>query len=122
MEGERDSAKPETDANRQAVLAYVLGKGGFEVSETSLVEMISKKSDSKDVMEVRIARIKGLHEKWGLNRQWISRSVYAHRFENGAIIEHSLLSYGGFESRTYYIVEGNNFRSFAQWNFRKAGD
>lgn len=107
---------------KQAVLAYVLNHGGFEVSDEHLVERISKKSDSQDVMEVRIARIKGLHEKWGLDRRFISRAIYAHRLENGAIIEHSLLSYRGFESRTYYIVEGNNFRSFAQWNFRKSGD
>jgi hypothetical protein len=119
LEGERDSAKPEKkDMVRQEVLTYVLGKGGFEISEKRLVEKISKNRDSKDVMEVRIASIKGLHEKWGPNRQFISRSIYAHRLENGTVIEHSLLSYGGFESRTYYIVEGNGFRAFAQLNFR----
>jgi hypothetical protein len=121
--GERELAEPErTDMTKQVVLAYVVNHGGFEVSDEHLVERISKKSDSEDVMEVRIARIKGLHEKWGLDRRFISRSIYAHRLENGAIIEYSLLSYGGFESRTYYIVVENNFRSFAQWNFRKAGD
>ena len=120
MEGERSPAEPErTDNIRQTVLAYVLGKGGFEVSERHLVEKISNKRDSEDVMEVRIARIMGLYEKWGLNRRFISRPVYAHRLENGAVIEHSLLSYGGFESRTYYVVDGNEFQAFAQWNIRK---
>lgn len=107
---------------KQVVLSYVLNHGGFEVSDEHLVERISKKRDNEDVMEVRIARVIGLHEKWGLDRRFISRSIYAHRFENGAIIEHSLLSYRGFESRTYYVVEGRKFRTFAQWNFRKTGD
>lgn len=123
MEGERGPAEHErTDNVRQVVLAYVLNKGGFEISDKHLVEKISNKRDSEDVMEIRIARIVGLHEKWGLNRRFISRPVYAHRLENGTVIEHSLLSYGGFESRTYYVVCGNEFQAFAQWNFRKTGE
>ena len=98
---------------------YLLNKGGFQITEEQIVDTISKKRDSKDVMDVRIARVMGFHERWGLDRRFISKSIYAHRFENGTIIEHSLTSYGGYASRTYYVVEGNEFRAFAQQNFRK---
>ena len=104
---------------QQEVTEYLLKKGGFQVTEEMFVDKISKKRDSKDIMEIQIARIKGFHEKWGLDRRFISKSIYAHRFENGAIFEQSLLSYGGYVSRTYYVVDGNNFRAFAQRNFRK---
>ena len=104
---------------KHAVTEYLLRKGGFQVIEELLVDKISKKRDSEDIMEIQIARIMGLHEKWGLDRRFISKSIYAHRFENGAIFEHSLNSYGGYVSRTYYVVEGNEFRAFAQRNFRK---
>lgn len=106
----------------QAVTEYLLEKGGFEITEEQLVDTISNRRDSKDVMEVQIARIMGFHEKWGLDRKFLSKSIYAHRFEDGAIFEHSLISYGGFVSRTYYVVEGNEFRAFAQNNFRKSSD
>lgn len=101
---------------------YLLGKGGFEITEEQLVNSISKKRDSEDVMEIQIARIIGFHEKWGLDRKFISKSIYAHRFENGSVLEQSLISYGGYVSRTYYVVEGNEFRAFAQRNFRKHSD
>ena len=106
----------------RAITEYLLEKGGFEITEEQLVDTISKKRDSKDVMEVQIARIKGFQEKWGLDRRFLSKSIYAHRFEDGAIFEQSLISYGGFVSRTYYVVEGNEFRAFAQHNFRKTSD
>ena len=104
------------------VMDYLLRKGGFEISEKQFTDVLSKKRDTVDVMDIQIARILGLHEKWGLDRRFITRSesIYAHRFENGAIFEQSLISYGGYVSRTYYIVEGNNFRAFAQWNFNKS--
>jgi hypothetical protein len=104
---------------RLAVTEYLLRKGGFEITEERLVETISKKRDSEDVMDIQIARIDGFHEKWGLDRKFLHKSLFAHRFIDGTVIEHSLISYGGYVSRTYYVIEGNNFRAFAQWNFRK---
>jgi hypothetical protein len=104
------------------VTDYLLKKGGFQVTEKMLVDKISKKRDSQDVMDIQIARIRGFHEHWGLDRKFISKSIYAHRFENGVVIENSLISYGGYVSRTYYVVEGNEFRAFAQRNFRKNPD
>ena len=101
---------------------YLLRRGGFEIANEPLVNSISKKRDSEDVMEIQIARIMGFHEKWGFDRRFISKSIYAHRFENGSVFEQSLISYGGYVSRTYYVVEGNDFRAFAQWNFRKQSD
>ena len=123
---ERESEEPDkTDSEYElklVVTEYLLKKGGFQVTDEMLVDKISKKRDSEDIMEIQIARIMGLHEKWGLDRRFISKSIYAHRFENGSIIEHSLLSYGGYMSRTYYVVDGNEFRAFAQRNFRKPVD
>ena len=110
------------DEVQQIVTEYVLGKGGFKITEDLSVGKLSKKRDSPDVMEVQIARITGLHEKWGLDRTFLSRSIFAHRFEDGVVFEHSLQSYGGYVSRTYYVVEGNEFRAFAQRNFRKESD
>ncbi|MFW9834876.1 MAG: hypothetical protein ACFFEK_12830 [Candidatus Thorarchaeota archaeon] len=107
---------------KQAVIEYLLRKGGFEITEERLIDTISKKRDSKDVMEVQIARIDGLDEKWGLARKFLHKSLFAHRFSDGTILEHSLISYGGYFSRTYYVVEGSTFRAFAQRNFRKQSD
>ena len=106
----------------QDVTEYLLSKGGFEITEERLVDSISKKRDSEDVMDVQIARIDGFHEKWGLDRKFLHKSLFAHRFSDGTVIEHSLISYGGYVSRTYYVVEGNNFRAFAQHNFRKQSE
>jgi hypothetical protein len=116
-----DSEEPTTIESdlKQAVTEYLLRKGGFKITEERLIDTISKKRDSEDVMEVQIARIDGFDEKWGLTRKFLHKSLFAHRFSNGTIIEHSLISYGGFVSRTYYVVEGNNFHAFAQRNFRK---
>ncbi len=110
------------DELKEMVISYLLKKGGFPITEDHLLESISGKRENEDVMEVQIARIVGLHEQWGLDRRFLSKSVYAHRFEDGAVFEHSLVSYGGFVSRTYYVVIGNEFRAFAQRNFRKPSD
>jgi len=119
-----DSEEPVENESefKQDVTDYLLRKGGFKITEERSVDMISKKRESEDVMDIQIARIDGFHEKWGLDRKFLHKSLYAHRFSNGTIIEHSLISYGGYVSRTYYVVEGNEFRAFAQWNFRKQSD
>lgn len=123
LEGENETGRSGTEEElKQTVIDYLLRKGGFQITEDQLTDKISKKRDTEDVMEVRIARIMGLHEKWGLDRRFISKSIYAHRFKNGAIFEHSLNSYGGYVSRTYYAVDGNEFRAFAQRNFRKPSE
>ena len=120
LEKGAETEAPSTQGGlEQVVLSYLLKRGGFLVTEEQLVDKISKKRDSEDVMEVQIARVNGLHEQWGLDRKFISKSIYAHRFEDGAVFEQSLLSYGGYVSRIYYVVERNEFRAFAQHNFRK---
>ncbi|MGD9397891.1 MAG: hypothetical protein PVJ05_15750 [Candidatus Thorarchaeota archaeon] len=120
LEGRKETDRSDMEEIKQTVIAYLLRKGGFQITEDQRTDKISKKRDSEDIMDVRIAKILGLHEKWGLDRRFISKSIYAHRFENGAIFEHSLTSYGGYTSRTYYVVDGNEFRAFAQRNFRKS--
>ncbi|MFW9964866.1 MAG: hypothetical protein ACFFCX_14955 [Candidatus Sifarchaeia archaeon] len=110
------------DELKEIVISYLLKKGGFPITEDHRLESITGNRDSEDVMEVQIARIVGLHEQWGLDRKFISKSIFAHRFENGTVFEHSLVSYGGFVSRTYYVVIGNEFCAFAQRNFRKPSD
>lgn len=104
----------------EEVASYILEKGGLLITEQTTVDELSKKRDSEDVMDVRIARIAGFHERWGLDRKFFSDSILAHRFKDGSIIEYSLESYGGYTSRTYYVVDGNAFRAFAQHNFRKS--
>jgi hypothetical protein len=103
----------------QDVTNYLLKRGGFLITEAVLVDTLSKKRDSDDVMDVRIAKIVGFHDRWGLDRKFTRESAHAHRFEDGTIFEHSLTSYRGYESRTYYVVDGSHFRAFAQHNFRK---
>ena len=105
---------------QMAVTEYLLNRGGFEIKEESLIDTLSKKRDSDDVMDVRIARIIGFHDRWGLDRKFTRESAHAHRFEDGVIFEYSLKSYGGYESRTYYVVLGSQFRAFAQHNFRRS--
>jgi hypothetical protein len=105
---------------RREVTDYLLRRGGFEITEEVLVDTLSKKRDSDDIMDVRIARVVGFHDRWGLDRKFTRESVHAHRFEDGVIFEHSLTSYGGYQSRTYYVVEGLQFHAFAQHNFRKS--
>jgi len=105
---------------QQEVTDYLLRRGGFEITEEILVDTLSKKRDGDDIMEVRIACVVGFHNRWGLDRKFTRESAHAHRFEDGVIFERSLTSYGGYQSRTYYVVEGSRFRSFAQHNFRKS--
>lgn len=119
---EKTAGSDRKDELRQIMLEYLLKRGGFQITEERRIDKISKKPDSKDVMEVQIARIVGLHELWGLDRKFIAKSIFAHRFENGTIFEHSLISYGGYVSRTYYVVEGNEFLAIVQHNFRKASN
>jgi hypothetical protein len=121
LEGNRRESSEETSENRLLldVTDYLLERGGFQVSDAVLIETLSKKRDSEDVMDVRIARIVGFHDRWGLDRKFTRESAHAHRFEDGVIFEHNLKSYGGYVSRTYYVVEGSQFRAFAQHNFRK---
>ncbi len=104
------------------VISYVLRKGGIAITEPTTIPTIYNKVDSQDVSEVIIARILGPDEKWDLERKFFFRSrqsIHAHRLQDGTVIEVGLLSYSGFVSRTYYIVDGNEFRAFAQDNFRK---
>lgn len=104
---------------KREITYYVLKRGGFEIKEETSTDTLSKKRDSKDVMKVVIARIAGFDSQWGLDRKFLSESIHAHRFEDGSIIEYSLESYGGYVSRTYYVVDGLRFSAFAQHNFRK---
>ena len=101
------------------ITSYILDRGGFLVTEETKTETLAIKPDTEDVMNLRIARIAGFHDRWGLDRKFFSKDIHAHRFEDGAIIEYSLESYGGYISRTYYVVEGNEFRAFAQHNYRR---
>jgi hypothetical protein len=103
----------------QDVTSYLLKRGGFLVTEEVHVDTLSKKRDSNDVMDVRIAGLVGFHDRWGLDRKFTRESTHAHRFEDGTIFEYSLTSYGGYQSRTYYVVDEYHFRAFAQHNFRR---
>jgi len=104
------------------VTSYILRKGGIAITEQTTIPTIYNKVDSQDVSEVIIARISGPDEKWGLERKFFFRgrkSIHAHRLQNGTVVEVGLQSYSGFVSRTYYIVDGTEFRTFAQDNYRK---
>ncbi|MFW9767871.1 MAG: hypothetical protein ACFFF9_15150 [Candidatus Thorarchaeota archaeon] len=119
---EKSSEPDEDDSLEELVTSYVLGKGGIRITEQTTVSTVYSKSDSDDVSEVIIARILGPDEKWGLERNFFFRgrkSIYAHRLPDGTVIEVGLQSYSGYVSRTYYIVDGNEFRAFAQYNFRR---
>jgi hypothetical protein len=122
LDGNKEGTVTEASERQlqQEVIDYLLKRGGFEIIEEVLIDTLSKKRDSDDVMDVRIARIVGFHDRWGLDRKFTRESAHAHRFEDGVIFEHSLTSYGGYQSRTYYMVDGSQFRAFAQHNFRKS--
>jgi hypothetical protein len=122
LDGDKEGTATEVSERQlqQEVIDYLLKRGGFEITEEVLLDTLPKKRDSDDVMDVRIARIMGFHDRWGLDRKFTRESTHAHRFEDGVIFEHSLTSYGGYQSRTYYVVEGSQFRAFAQHNFRKS--
>ena len=103
-------------------MSYVLDKGGIAITDPTTISTIYSKVDSEDVSEVITARILGPHDKWGLERNFFFRgrkSIHAHRLQDGTVIEVGLQSYSGYVSRTYYIVDGNAFRPFIQYNFRK---
>ncbi|NHJ12739.1 MAG: hypothetical protein EAX95_03645 [Candidatus Thorarchaeota archaeon] len=119
FEDDKDAVE-ENEKLEGAVASFVLRKGGFAVTEETSVDTLSKMRDCEDVMSIMIAKIVGLDDRWGLDRKFISNSIHAHRFEDGVVIEYSLESYGGFVSRTYYVVDGLTFRAFAQHNYRKA--
>lgn len=118
-----DTTKSVVDDSMESIVtSYILRKGGIVISEATTIPTIYNKADSKDVSEVIIARILGPHEKWGLDRKFFFRnrqSIHAHRLQDGTVIEVGLHSYTGFVSRTYYVVDGTEFRAFAQDNFRK---
>jgi hypothetical protein len=122
LEGDKEGSTEKAMIHQlqQEVTDYLLKRGGFEITEEVLLDTLSKKRDNDDIMDVRIARVIGFHDRWGLDRKFTRESAYAHRFEDGTIFEHSLTSYGGYASRTYYVVEGFQFRAFAQHNFRKS--
>jgi hypothetical protein len=113
----------EDETLEELVTHYVLERGGIAISGPETVPTIYNKVNSEDVSEVIIARILGPHEKWGLERNFFFRgrqSIHAHRLPNGTVVEVGLQSYSGYVSRTYYIVDGNEFRAFVQYNFRKS--
>jgi hypothetical protein len=117
---EDDAESSTSEVNlEEDVKSYILERGGFVVTGENKVDTLTLKRDSEDVMNVRLSRIVGFHDRWGLDRKFFSSSIHAHRFEDGAIIEYSLQSYGGYISRTYYVVDGNEFRAFVQHNYRK---
>ena len=123
LDGPSKKSSSRSDESLESlVTSYVLRKGGIAITEQTTIPTIYNKVDSKDVSEIIMARIFGLDEKWGLERKFFFRgrqSIHAHRLQNGTVIEVGLQSYSGFVSRTYYIVDGNKFRAFAQDNFRK---
>jgi hypothetical protein len=104
------------------VLAYILRKNGLEITEQTTIPTIYRKVKDVEVADVMIARILGPDEKFGLDRKFFFKSresFHAHRFPDGTVIEVGLQSYSGYVSRTYYVVDGTEFRPFAQDNFRK---
>ena len=120
---EHEESKTEPEESLESiVLDYVLRKKGIAISDQTTTPTIYRKVKDVEVADVMIAQIHGLDEKWGLDRKFFYKSrpsFHAHRFPNGAVIEVGLQSYSGYVSRTYYVVDGNEFRAFAQDNFRK---
>ena len=120
--GPEDSKKTAGESLESMVLSYILRKNGIEITEQTTIPTIYRKVDTTDVSEVIIARILGPDEQYGLERKFFfksRKSLHAHRFPDGTVIEVGLQSYSGFVSRTYYVVDGNEFRAFVQDNFRK---
>ena len=120
--GPEDSKKTAGETLEFMVLSYILRKKGIEITEQTTIPTIYRKVDTTDVSEVIIARILGPDEQYGLERKFFfksRKSLHAHRFPDGTVIEVGLQSYSGFVSRTYYVVDGNEFRAFVQDNFRK---
>ncbi len=117
------SSKKESEESMESmVLTYILRKNGIEITEKTTLPTIYRKVKDVDVADVMIARIQGPDEQYGLDRKFFFKSrqsFHAHRFPDGTVIEVGLQSYSGYVSRTYYVVDGTEFRAFAQDNFRK---
>jgi hypothetical protein len=120
LERDRSTHRDDSDTRLMRVVRdYVLIKGGRKTSELR-IDTLSTKITESNVKAIQLARIKGLHKKWGLDRKWVSEPmIYAHNMEKGAIFEHSVISHNGYVRRTYYIVVGRAFQPFAKWNFKK---
>lgn len=120
---EPKESKTESDGSLEdLVLSYILRKSGIAITEQTTIPTIYRKVEDVEVAEVMIAQIHGPDEKWGLDRKFFFKSrpsFHAHRFPDGIVIEVGLQSYSGYVSRTYYAVDGTEFRAFAQDNFRK---
>ena len=120
---EPSESKKESDTSLESlVLEYILRKKGIAITEPTTVPTIYRKVKDAEVADVMLARILGPDEQYGLERKFFFKSrqaLHAHRFPNGTVIEVGLQSYSGYVSRTYYVVDGNEFRAFAQDNFRK---
>lgn len=117
-----ESKEESGESLESIVLAYILRKNGIAITDQTTIPTIFRKVKDVEVADVMIAQIHGLDEKWGLARKFFFKSrpsFHAHRFPDGAVIEVGLQSYSGYVSRTYYVVDGNEFRAFAQDNFRK---
>ncbi|MGY5881041.1 MAG: hypothetical protein RTV31_12375 [Candidatus Thorarchaeota archaeon] len=117
-----ESKKESEESMESMVLAYILRKKGIEITEETTLPTIYRKVKDADVADVMIARIQGPDEQFGLDRKFFFKSrqsFHAHRFPDGTVIEVGLQSYSGYVSRTYYVVDGTEFRAFAQDNFRK---
>ena len=118
----KDAKKASDESLESLVLDYILRKSGIAISEQTTIPTIYRKVKDVEVADVMIARILGPDEKWGLDRKFFFKSrqsFHAHRFPDGTVIEVGLQSYSGYVSRTYYVVDGTEFRPFAQDNFRK---
>ncbi|TFG28557.1 hypothetical protein EU528_11050 [Candidatus Thorarchaeota archaeon] len=118
----KDTKKESEVSLESMVLAYILRKNGIEITEQTTTPTIYRKVEDAEVADVMIARILGPDEKFGLDRKFFFKSrqsFHAHRFPDGTVIEVGLQSYSGYVSRTYYVVDGTEFRPFAQDNFRK---
>ena len=117
-----ESKKESEESLETMVLAYILRKNGIEITEQTTIPTIYRKVKDAEVADVMIARILGPDEKFGLDRKFFFKSresFHAHRLPDGTVIEVGLQSYSGYVSRTYYVVDGTEFRPFAQDNFRK---
>ena len=121
-DGSEGSKKKSEESMESMVLEYILRKNGIEITEQTTIPTIYRKVKDAEVADVMIARIQGPDEKFGLDRKFFFKSrqsFHAHRFPDGTVIEVGLQSYSGYVSRTYYVVDGTEFRPFVQDNFRK---
>ena len=121
-EPSKEKKESHEESLESIVLAYILRKKGIAITEPTTIPTIYRKVEDAEVADVTIARILGPDEKWGLARNFFNKNrqaIHAHRLPDGTVVEVGLQSYSGYVSRTYYVVDGNEFRAFAQDNFRK---